>query len=293
MSRYPACSPSLKDLAANAVEGAPDTLWLIISVIDKGIGISAGDLQKLGTAFTQLSQGYQKKYQGTGLGINICQMIVAALMGKLVIFSAKDYGSCFTFAVPVKKMVAKAENKEDNSVTTLSAKDLKKFKTEKLQAEYKSLGLVDRNPKPTIMVVDDSSINRKLCRRKIKTWLPDVNIVECDSGRALIDEYEHDHPIIMGVFLDFHMHGMDGDLATRRIREFEGTHEDTRRVYIVGYTADVLEDSTQKLLAAGMDSVIPKPESPYAFETELRNMMQHFATTYGDNVNLELVAQEK
>lgn len=69
---YPACEPSLKDLASfggNTNEGTADneakkTLWLIVSVIDKGIGINAEDLKKLGTAFTQLSQGRQKKYQG-------------------------------------------------------------------------------------------------------------------------------------------------------------------------------------------------------------------------------------
>jgi len=229
MSSYPACEPSLKDLAAFGAEeadaskedGEGNTLWLIISVIDKGIGISPGDLKKLGTAFTQLSQGRQKKYQGTGLGINICQMIISALRGKMVIYSAKDYGSCFTFAVPVK-MGGKDEAGSQPSKSPLSAKDEKKARMAALQAEYESLGIASRNPK--LLVVDDSSINRKLCSRKIKTWLPGVAITECSSGKGLIEEYEHDHSIIMGVFLDFHMHGMDGDAAARRIREYEDTH---------------------------------------------------------------------
>ena len=286
MNSYPACEPSLKELAAFGAEeadaskqdGEGNTLWLIISVIDKGIGISAADLKKLGTAFTQLSQGRQKKYQGSGLGINICQMIISALRGKLVIFSAKDYGSCFTFAVPVK-MGAKDEAESQPSKPLLSAKGEKKARMAALQAEYESLGIASRNPK--LLVVDDSSINRKLCSRKIKAWLPGVAITECSSGKGLIEEYEHDHSIIMGVFLDFHMHGMDGDAAARRIREYEDTHEEARRVYIAGYTADVLEDSTQALLSAGMDSVIPKPEPTDAFECELRAMMRRFAANCG------------
>jgi len=283
MNSYPSCEPSLKDLAAFSAEetangSQENTLWLIISVIDKGIGIGAADLKRLGIAFTQLSQGRQKKYQGTGLGINICQMIITALRGKLVIFSAKDYGSCFTFAVPVK-MGAKDEADSQAGKMPKSSKSEKKARMAALQAEYESLGIAARNPK--LLVVDDSSINRKLCTRKIKTWLPGVAITECSSGKGLIEEYEHDHSIIMGIFLDFHMPGMEGDAAARRIREYEETHEEARRVYIAGYTADVLEDSTQKLLSAGMDSVIPKPEPTDAFECELRNMMRRFASDCG------------
>ena len=57
--------------------------------------------------------------------------------------------------------------------------------------------------------------------------------------------------------------------------------EEARHVYIAGYTADVLEDSTQTLLSAGMDSVIPKPEPTDAFECELRAMMRRFAANCG------------
>ena len=282
---YPACEPSLMDIAASGTDTSDEgqavdidtdkELWLIVSVVDKGIGIDAAGLQRIGTAFTQLSQGRQKKYQGTGLGINICNMIVTALRGKLVIFSTPGFGSCFTFAVPVK--MEEVKRKGDLPAQPVAdVKNERKLRRKKLQAQFEELGIAARKPK--VMVVDDSSINRKLCRRKIKSLLPDIAIAECSSGQALVEEYEHDHSIIMGVFLDFHMHGMDGDVATRIIREFESTHEDARRVYIAGYTADVLDDSTNSLLAAGMDSVLPKPEPQEAFEKELRNMMMRFAS---------------
>lgn len=66
---YPNHEPRLKEIAANRAStnngsGDDDVCWIILSVIDKGIGIKAADLKRLGTAFTQLSQGRQKKYQG-------------------------------------------------------------------------------------------------------------------------------------------------------------------------------------------------------------------------------------
>lgn len=304
MNIYPEHRPLIKDLAAassgvseegateedsssdrSGTDGAKNcnnsdkTLWLIISVIDKGIGIKGEDLNRLGTAFTQLSKGRQRKYQGTGLGINICHMIVTAMEGKMVIFSAPGFGSCFTFGVPVKMMMPTPSSKRaDNGLITRTndnREDEKKRRIKQLRDEFEMLGLASRGLK--ILVVDDSSINRKLCGRKIRTWLPDVTIANCSSGKAAIEEYEYDHPIIMGIFLDFHMHGMDGDACARKIREFEGTHDGVARpVWITGYTADVLKDSTEALLNAGMDSVVPKPEPADAFETELRNMMHRF-----------------
>lgn len=82
--------------------------------------------------------------------------------------------------------------------------------------------------------------------------------------------------------MDYHMHDMDGDECTRRIREYETMAESiSHRVYIAGYTADVLEDSTGKLLSAGMNSVIPKPEPPRAVEDELRKMMEEYTKAGG------------
>ena len=267
-SSYPNHEPSLKGITDPMSSNSDDdTYWIILSVIDKGIGIKADDLIKLGTAFTQLSQGKQKKYQGTGLGITISNMIIDALHGQLVVFSAPEYGSCFTFAIPVK--CAKEITKEKK---TLNSKEEQKLRIEQLQAEFESFNL-KKNPR--VLVVDDATINRKICSRKVKKLLPSVEITECANGKSCVEEYVHDHANIMGIFLDYHMPGMDGDEVARKIREFEKLHEEIKQeVWIVGYTADILEETTKILLDAGMNSVLPKPEPMYAFEESLRIMMQ-------------------
>lgn len=212
-----------------------DSLWMVISVIDRGIGIQAHDLLKLGTAFTQLSQGHQKKFQGTGLGVTISNMILNALHGKMVVFSTPDYGSCFTFALPVKRGNRETLKEENSFAYSKEAAQLRK---EKLQAEFKSFVVANNfgmAKTPRLLVVDDSAINRKICSRKIKQLLPDIEITECASGPRCVEEYEHDYNNIIGIFLDFHMPGMDGDEVARKIREFEKTQGDLQRtVWIVG-----------------------------------------------------------
>jgi hypothetical protein len=141
---------------------------------------------------------------GTGLGITISNMIVNALEGRLVAFSAPEYGSCFTFAIPVKRSKEPLVVKKN-----VNSKEVTQQLAEELREEYKSHGFANANisSKPRILVVDDSTINRKICTRKIKKLLPDVEITECASGKTCLHEYEHDHKNIMGIFLDFHMPG--------------------------------------------------------------------------------------
>lgn len=127
-----------------------------------------------------------------------------ALGGQLVAFSAPEYGSCFTFAIPAKHG---RDIVEDIKVDT---KEAVKLRTEQLQAEFEGFGFGEgRNRKrPRVLVVDDSAINRKICSRKITKLLPMVEITECANGKSCIREYEHDYKNIMGIFLDFHMPGM-------------------------------------------------------------------------------------
>jgi CheY-like chemotaxis protein len=195
-------------------------------------------------------------FSGTGLGITISNMIMNALGGQLVAFSAPEYGSCFTFAIPVKHGRTVMD---DNKV---ESKEAIKLRTEQLQAEFEGFGFGEGSNKkrPRVLVVDDSTINRKICSRKIRKLLPGVEITECASGKSCIQEYEHDYKNIMGIFLDFHMPGMinvfcifscihsqqfhshlclltgmDGDVVARNIRAFEKTHEDVgQEVWIVG-----------------------------------------------------------
>ena len=143
-------------------------------------------------------------FLGTGLGITISNMIMNALGGKLVAFSAPEYGSCFTFAIPVKRGAKIV--KEDK----VESKEATKIGIEQLQAEFEGFGfgVGGKRKPPRVLVVDDSTINRKICSRKIKKLLPGVEITECSSGKSCIEEYEHDYRNIMGIFLDFHMPGM-------------------------------------------------------------------------------------
>jgi two-component system, sensor histidine kinase and response regulator len=69
------------------------------TVIDTGCGIKASDQERLFAAFEQIGGEGAHPYEGTGLGLYICQTL-AALMGASIAFESESgKGSTFTLEV--------------------------------------------------------------------------------------------------------------------------------------------------------------------------------------------------
>ena len=95
------------NLAMNALEAMPKGGVLTIGVkrvgttaevtfTDTGTGMSPEELGKL---FNPL---YTTKIQGTGLGLAVCQQIIAKHNGRLEVFSQEGVGTTFTVLLPLK-----------------------------------------------------------------------------------------------------------------------------------------------------------------------------------------------
>ncbi|XOV79655.1 MAG: 7TM diverse intracellular signaling domain-containing protein [Aestuariibacter sp.] len=83
-------------LRINAVKPDEERVLLTISVEDTGIGISRYDQQKLFTAFSQIDDQLTRSFQGTGLGLVICQQLMSLMRGKISFSSDAGTGSQFT-----------------------------------------------------------------------------------------------------------------------------------------------------------------------------------------------------
>jgi PAS domain S-box-containing protein len=77
--------------------------FIEISVIDTGIGIRPDDMNKLFKEFTQLETVYEKKYQGTGLGLALTKKLVELHGGRIWVESEFGKGAKFTFVIPAKQ----------------------------------------------------------------------------------------------------------------------------------------------------------------------------------------------
>lgn len=83
--------------------------YIIVSVIDEGIGIKEENLLKAFDKFTQIENSLSRKVGGTGLGLPIAKQLIKAHRGTIWCDSEEEKGSSFHFALPVS--VEKIEGK--------------------------------------------------------------------------------------------------------------------------------------------------------------------------------------
>jgi len=102
----------LLNLVNNAVKFTPagevrieskfDNDNLEVSVADTGVGIKKKDIKLLFEAFRQIDGTVQRRYQGAGLGLYLCQKLVTLLGGNIWAESEYGRGSKFTFTLPLR-----------------------------------------------------------------------------------------------------------------------------------------------------------------------------------------------
>jgi|GEM_PF-1139763 len=105
----------LFNLISNAVKFTPDggAVYLRaqkrdedsieLSVEDTGIGIKEEDMLKLFKEFSQIESSYDKKYEGTGLGLALTKKLVEKHGGRIWCESKFGKGSRFAFVIPVRQ----------------------------------------------------------------------------------------------------------------------------------------------------------------------------------------------
>ncbi len=86
-----------------------DGNYIIVSVIDEGIGIREENLLKAFDKFTQIENSLSRKVGGTGLGLPIAKQLIKAHKGTIWCDSEENKGSSFYFALPVS--IEKIEEK--------------------------------------------------------------------------------------------------------------------------------------------------------------------------------------
>jgi two-component system sensor histidine kinase BarA len=86
-------------LSASGKERNHGIYELVLKIEDSGIGISREDQRKLFAAFSQVDDALSRSYQGTGLGLVICQELVKLMRGELSLQSSPNSGSTFTVTI--------------------------------------------------------------------------------------------------------------------------------------------------------------------------------------------------
>ena len=78
-----------------------DQKYVVIDITDTGIGISEKNQKIIFEDFQQESMGYNRVYEGTGLGLSLAKKYVELLGGFVKLKSKVGEGSTFSVYVPI------------------------------------------------------------------------------------------------------------------------------------------------------------------------------------------------
>ncbi|QCT04253.1 signal transduction histidine-protein kinase BarA [Paenibacillus algicola] len=230
-------------------ESTGQRMTLEFTVRDTGIGISAEKLDYLFKPFSQLDSSMTRKYGGTGLGLAICKSLVQLMGGEIHVESSEEDGAAFVFTIEVERY----EDEEDK---------------DGLNEPPERLRLKAKDKEPSILVVDDHPINRKLLVSMIDKLGFSAEMAE--NGREAV--FLASRKAYDMIFMDLQMPVMDGLEATRLIRSSGLPGQDT---IIVAMTANVMEGIQVRCLEAGMNEYISKPVKM----SSVRHLLKHYSFT--------------
>ncbi len=225
--------------------------WISIAVADTGIGIPHDHLKTIFHEFRQVSEGYGRKYEGSGLGLSITKRIVNIFKGKILVQSTEKLGSTFTILLPVKLEQSLGEELQD------------------IQSEFQQDLLPSiqiKNPK--ILIVEDSHVNIKLLLCYLNEHYDKVDYTtSAEEALRMIKATQYD-AILMDINLGT---GMDGLKAAKQIRE----HENYQTTPIIAVTGYVLSSDKQNLLQGGCTHFLEKPFNQNAVLRVLKNIFSY------------------
>ena len=236
----------LVNLCANAIKFSPQGKVTVdifcpekideiyFSIIDNGIGIEKSKQHKIFNPFQQADSSTCKEFGGTGLGLTICNNLIEALGGKLMLRSIPNQGSIFTFYIPVLK------THEDNM-----AFGQKEFiPNENTTHRIKIPTLTGH-----VIAAGDWQDNQKL----ISIYLNKTGVTHeiAENGQIAVEKILEQNPDL--VFMDMYMPVMGGIEATQLLRKSGYSKP------VIALTANVMKQEINKYFEAGMTDYIAKP----------------------------------
>ena len=230
-------------VAAQLLRREEDRVQIGFEIRDTGIGIAPENQARIFSAFTQADAGIARRFGGTGLGVAICQRIVALMGGELQLDSTPGLGSRFYFSI------------------TLPVAQLPAAASPALPPQVRRVLVVDDNPAALDV----------LCRMTEALGWETTRATSAPEGLARHQDALAEGRPFEAAFIDWQMEGVDGWELCRALRQqVQGAP------VIVMVTAHGREALAQRSIAdqALLDGYLVKPVTASMLADALHHAQQ-------------------
>ena len=207
-------------------------------VEDTGIGIAKKDFHKVFESFEQVYSDSTRRYEGTGLGLNIAQRLLNLMDSKLDLESEFGIGSRFSFSVVLAKTQT---DKQHENATNIQDIDLSGMR---------------------ILIAEDNLINMLVAKKMLQGW--NVSLTTAENGIEVLQSLEVNANYNL-ILMDLEMPEMDGYTAVREIRKLYPT------IPVLAYTAALIDQEMYTdLKETGFVDAVLKPCQPLELFSKIR-----------------------
>ena len=238
----------------DAARLVPDTVNVILTIEDSGIGIADDQQDVIFKAFQQQQGQAAATFGGTGLGLAITRSLVQLMKGDISVQSEVDNGSCFTVTL---------RNVKVTSVTIDKSID---FSPDVNDVRFE---------KTSILVSDELKLNRELLMEYLGD--SDIQFIEAGNGKEAIELSQQHRP--GAILMDIKMPVMNGFQATRVLK----SHHWLSKIPVILITSSALSDEHDELKNSGCDGWLNKPLDKADLVIELMNFLPYFTVEQPDS----------
>ena len=209
-------------------------------VLDTGIGIAPQDHQRIFMPFERGAAGRRRSDPGTGLGLTITALLTSLMGGDISLQSKLGQGSTFAVRLYLREI-------DDPGP--------------RADPPHQITGYF--GPRKTLLVVDDQPVQRQMLAGMLTPF--GFEVQEAASGMECVDSLLQCMPD--AILLDITMDDLDGWDTAQQIRRLGYAD-----VPIILVSANVFENGTARLAAAGCQAFVGKP----VLESELMGALQRY-----------------
>ena len=232
------------------VDNEPDSVILLVSVKDTGIGIKQEDIKKLFAEFERIEEKRNRNIEGTGLGMAITKNLLYLMKSRLKVESVYGLGTKCSFEL--KQKVIKWEPLGDYETAYKKSLAVHEKYKEKFRA-----------PTARVLVVDDNQMNLMVFLNLLKqTEIKIDTATNGDGGLLLTKDNKYDI-----IFLDHMMPDKDGIETLQELKA--QPNNPNLATPTICLTANAISGAREKYLAEGFDNYLTKPINPNKLEEML------------------------
>ncbi|MBS1664140.1 MAG: response regulator [Bacteroidetes bacterium] len=263
-------------------QGDGGVAWLLISVSDTGIGISAEKKDKIFERFYQINSPTLLN-QGSGIGLSIANEFVKMQGGSIEVESSLGVGTVFKVRLPFEVVEAPVVSAPAVVVAPVMEESLQvevEEEEEMLQAPS------EEKEKPVILLVEDDDDFRCYLKDNLQRY---YKVIESSNGKEGWQKALAYHPLV--VVSDINMPVMDGIRLSNKIK----SDKRTNHIPVILLTALTGEEQQLKGLATGASDYVTKPFNFEILNSKIRNLLllnHSLKTAYSRQIQVQVPEKE-